>query len=517
MKRLFRGNKSGVVDPLPPPEPTLPPVAPAPSPPPIPQSQTKRSLANTLAPSGDHQNPLFHYDHRPKQGDVTPFPMEMGRDAVPNGHPETGGYPGGGSASYTPNGSMLPPPMPQQPSTLKKSKGKDKGMVYSTTAPSLLEIQQMQAENHPDMERDSRRDQWLATQRSPPPLPPPPPVKRQSLGGADGYGMGSSPEGWSVISGNITPGGVPPSSPSNNSTPTIQGNPALFLPPGARPPSPTSQMRPGTPTRPAYANSQSSYSTSHTASYAPHGPNGPIPEMDPFTSPIRVSRDRGYSSASGSLRSDHDGPISNLGHPPVQKLSKPPPHIPQGRSPLANSYPSPPPPNDPSSFPQAHPYKPPSSSPQRPPSHLPFPPQQYAPPTDQMAAIRIEGPTPSEQDPPPKDRDTSKEGKERKKFWGVGWGDKRDRSDRDRNRASGGADHDAASRFVESFPGSEPGSQQHSSQGHGDNGPEEAVKSTKVLGVDLGMFKGKDKANVSQMETVSAAISTYSIRCPSLG
>ncbi|ORX33522.1 hypothetical protein BD324DRAFT_639653 [Kockovaella imperatae] len=347
MKRLFK-SKPGI-DPLPPPPPSPPPTNhySSPPPPPLQPSQQpslatappqsnhapKRSIGNPFLPDRDGHHMINHgfLDSRPKHG-VTPFPVDLGTNR-PTG------------------------------------KGKDRSMPNSHTAPSLLEIQQMQAHAQ-EQERDSRRDQWLASQR----------ISPQE----EGSWVGSPPQG-------------------------------LYLPPGARPPSPQQHTLPrsSTPTRP-YAPSQSSYSTSH----GQHG----VEPMEQFQSPNTRNRDRGYSAGSNSQRSDHEH--ANYPAPP-----------PVMRSPLANNAYSSPEMTD-APFPQAHPFSPPFAQ---------------APLEEQIASIRIEAPTPDEV-----------HGKEKKKFWGMSNLWERERKDRSRPMTP-----DEGSRFVENFQDapSSHGHDEHRSRG----------------------------------------------------
>ena len=307
MKRFFRTSKFGV-DPLPPPQPAQP------EPPQLQQQLQGLAVVEAKHPKssfvpGEQLESKMRFSNHPKggsgggtTGSVTPFPIEIGREQ----------------------------PAPQM-------KGKEKN-----TARSLMEIQQLQGQS--DV---SRRDEWVQTQRKPERGPRP--AQTEMI-------IGGAPDDWSgknerskASDGHDPPLFLPPApnlhnvapmanhSLINGSTPT-PSQPALFLPPGARPSSSPTALRPGTPTRPSYTES-----LGHSQSSILTSP-GPGPPLEPYPpSSMTGSRDRGYSSASASAReSDLDSsahghvsapvPLSNGKHP---KQSFPPAPV---RSPLANSY-----------------------------------------------------------------------------------------------------------------------------------------------------------------------------------
>ena len=203
------------------------------------------------------------------------------------------------------------------------------------------------------------------------------------------------------------------------------------------------------------------------------------------------TRDRGYSSASGSLRgSDHEGSVHGHG-PPV-------------RSPLANTYNSPEIPQ--SAFPQPHPFSPPPgslpghsnlASLPPPPNHSAAVPSQAPPPlsqpdpgivslNEQMGAVRVEGPTPEEGQ------------KEKKKFWGMSKPWERERKDRSRPLTP-----EEGSRFVENLTEDQP-----STLGHEESRPH------RVMGMDLGVFRGRENGRdqISSVENVTSAIREYPLQ-----
>ena len=430
MKRLFRTSKSGV-DPLP-------------SPPPAPLVQpqlqngppSKRSMANVLGPPGDNLHPQqpmpnhHHHDHKPRQGSVTPFPVDLGRD----------------------------PPQPPQPPTHSKSvsrKTKDKSST--STAPSLLEIQQIQAQV--DRDREMRRDEWLAAQRAAnaPSRPSPSPARA--------FENAPSPDGWTVVSNDPTP-----SHPSPASTATQ----TLYLPPGARPPSPPAQFRPATPTRPRIPSMGHSQTSLKSAGY---------PDMDPYVnSTPRAGRERGYSSASGSgrgsdLESSAHGHGSSL--PPITSKHSQPHTI---RSPLSNPFATPDPLNsmaNPVSYP-AHPFA----------TAQPVMPIERSL-VEEMSAIRVEGPTPEEV---PKDTLA----KEKKKFWGRAWPDKKEKGRMDRSPARD-------PRPSQEWSNGDVASMPPSSHGHGASDDES--HRGKIMGLDF--ITLKKESNPSQVESVTTAIRKF--------
>ena len=519
MKRLFRTSKAGTVDPLPPPAPHS-----TQSPPTLQQQQQhqqqqqqqqqqqpmaprpagKKAMAGMAGMFGGndgrdgrdgrdgaeaHGHGAGHHHHqfesKPRQGNVTPFPLDMGRDAL-----------GPGST-----------PAPHPPAV--KSKGREKAMSISSP-PSLLELQQMQAQSAQPTEIDMRRDEWLASQQkqqrqaTPPtgypraqsPLHPiiPPPRQRRP------YDNTPSPDGWVNVNG-PGPGQIQPSSlgqsPSNGSTPTIQQS-QLYLPPGARPPSP--QVRPGTPTRPGYPSSLGHHSQS-SLQYA---------EMDPYTtnSAPRVGRDRGYSSASGSMRgSDHES--SAHGHlareqatsPLPQKMSVPKSSQPMAsRSPLSHHY----------AMPAMSDSSTPYASNPPPPLSYPVPHQAYAPMVQEMSAIRIEGPSPEIEMP----RDAGGKDKEKKKFWGMGmdWGKKDGEKEKEKH---GRKKLDRPSMDEPRRSGERHRGEDKSSTGHGHSTEEEGGHRGRMLGLDIGgRLRDSHHPPPNASDNVTSAIRELSLMSP---
>lgn len=226
----------------------------------------------------------------------------------------------------------------------------------------------------------------LGRDREPSGQPPPPPSKKKDKHGSGGTkvptlldmqhqqmaaGTGPNSAGdWRNSNGYYE------STTPNSSYP--------YLPPGARPPSPPAPFRPGTPTRNPYSNAPSQSSQTSM-----HHPDDSTPRMP-------AGRDRGYSSAS-------------------EQESVPLPKMYPVKSPLAfpdqgNMDTRPPPPH-----------------------HLPAP--HLTPQPHQHAAYQ---PSPIQAPYPPPNDDNQRsfmpeEPKERKKFWGVAWGEKKDK-DKDRER-----------------------------------------------------------------------------------
>lgn len=354
MKRLFRTSKS-TIDPLPPPTPPASDYAP--------QYQQQQQLAPQAGsgPKKSGSARLEGHGHTPAESlggggknwfggisapSVTPFPVDVGH---------------GG-------------PMRRLSRKEKKERG---------SAPSMLEIQQMQQQSPAVLQKP----------------PPPPPPKMESTIHHNPQSrfyeteLASPDSSWTVLppqqarhqpspdhysSRTHTPPLPVPSAPalqsgggSGISSPNAQ---QLYLPPGARPPTPPAALRPATPN---YISPMGQSEASlHSQQYEE-----------------RRTRDRGYSSASGSMRgSDVESSTGHGGPKPVKVAPVQP-----MRSPLANSYASPP------AFPTPQP-------------HFQPPPAQYAPEQDirNMAISQ-------QYDEPPK---------EKKKFWGMDmdWAKKKDKA-----------------------------------------------------------------------------------------
>jgi len=160
-----------------------------------------------------------------------------------------------------------------------------------------------------------------------------------------------------------------------------------YLPPGARPPSPSPGSRADTPSRYPYTTTPSQ--GSQTSVHRDETPRPPV---------ATGGRDRGYSSAS-----DYEPPV------PLPKMHP-------VRSPLAY----PPPPEQYAASHGGHP---------RPPSSQAF--QQYQPPHETTWAPATSYDTQRNEEP---------REKEKKKFWGVAWGEKKDKDhkykERDRDHLS---------------------------------------------------------------------------------
>ena len=395
-----------------------------------------------------HHPPSRLGSHPP--GSVTPFPIDAGRSPPP------------------------PPPPPK--------KSKENG-----TAPSLLEIQQMQGQ----AKDVSRRDEWVQAQRQPgrsnrqshqEPSPTaggdfPPPSRQMAINGPD------PPHGSVAPSQPIAP-----SSSALNASNLSPSQAPLYLPPGARPASPPSQLRPASVTRPSYHSHPAHSQTSiMTASTDPHGVNGD----DAYNkTPKAAGRDRGYSSASASGRG---GELDAQAQPhiPNGKLPRSPQPPSSTRSPLANSvaqvdthHPLPAPPHiyasAPPPFPVPHP-TPPSSH----------------PPVEEMLGLNI----PNGVDRREADYDMSRANdKEKKKFWG-GWGGNKAKErgrDAENNYGSSRPSMDEGRRSVEMWR--EADNAKPSSHGHGEDDHR-----GRLLGIDLG--RGRD--GPAQLETVTGAIRAW--------
>lgn len=342
----------------------------------------------------DHE-PKMRFGSHPPKGGVTPFPIDLGRERERE--------------------RELPPP----PNQKLEKKGKEKN-----APPSLLEIQQMQ-----DQKDMSRRDEWIQSQRQP--TRPPRPPQHENLDGADGRAGYTHPKqtnarhmnsnGVDLPYGSTPPGGTPvtpvsvviPSPTKQSPSKPTQG--ALYLPPGARSPSTPPLNRPGTPTRPSYPSSHGHSQNSENTSTAPY--SAPLGEVEPHPAP-RAARERGLSSA--SRVSDPEIHPPSAIPPPNGKLQKQPPQSQAFRSPLANPYASQL--DGHLNLPAVHPHPQLVSE-----APLPSIPNSLYP-VDEMKGMKLSnGPDRRETDVDlPKASD-----KEKKKFWGMGWGDKKDKG-RDR-------------------------------------------------------------------------------------
>ena len=381
--------------------------------------------------------------------------------------------------------------MPMQSPPPGQSKVKRKvSKRHAASPPSLLEIQQIRAGQH---EPDSRRDDWLSSQH------------RSSHGdlvsrGRDGGGA-SPDEGWSLVNGHEA------ASHGTNIPPSQQNN--LYLPPGARPPSPARQRsNSGTPSRNHYPSSVTHSQSSIQNHNAQNGYN----DIDPYaqSAPRVNGRERGYSSASGSLRSDHESSGQSHGHHTgylqninMMPVPKPAPPV-SARSPLINAYNTgqlagSPPPNS-TTYGQygQHPFgttSPGQAQPQLLAQAQPQPP--YPPLVSEMHQMKLERPE-DQQEEPVKD----KEGKEKKRFWGRIGGDKKDKKNKeatsdwtvttDQSRPSGDWGRE-----------SETASMPPSSHGHGIVLNEEE---TRYKAPALGLEVGQRMPNPSQVDNVTAAI-----------
>ncbi|WWC87356.1 uncharacterized protein L201_002245 [Kwoniella dendrophila CBS 6074] len=503
MKRLFRTSKSPVVDPL-------PPSTGIPSQPP----------SGTSTPTNhnhhEHRWPFGGHSHQPE---VTPFPIDAGRETVPGGT----------------HSQVVPPPP-------NGKKGKERGPSGGSHpgAPSLLEIQQMQ-------ERDQSRR--VPSNQIPPPLQQQQQQQQQQRQ-SRGYGGISAQDQWPINSppNNTIPVPSPnnvydpsydssmteplaipnaafaSSSPSSthNSPSSATTQTALYLPPGARPATPPS-MRPPYPPGPGSArHSQSSLNSMSTTHYGNHiGEAGDIISVPPNTS----GRERGHSivSATGSLsnRSDHESvhtgstytqhnnnnnsnnypyPINSatVTQPPTSalqqsKLQKPQQPNQAIRSPLANTYPMP----DVTSFPSPHPY---TVTPSQPLSSQ----QSIDQPTNAYAASARTEEMPNTVNLSRRGSQMDGHGQKEKKrgFLGMGWG-----KGKDKRESNAGLDakpiHEEPRKSYDGWRGGESESQPSSTHGHSTSHSHEYDEPPRgrLLGLDFGGDGRKKDQKETQTQT----------------
>ncbi|KIR27383.1 hypothetical protein I307_05570 [Cryptococcus deuterogattii 99/473] len=363
MKRIFRSTKSPI-DPLPPPQQPSNISNPS-SGRSTPHHQGARSItalfgggdSNDNSPGHEHKWGFSLHHH----SEVTPFPAEVGADAVP------------------PPGS---------------AKRKDK----SITAPSLLEIKQMQ-------EKGTQAEE--ARRRAPSQPIPPPLQQTQRL--SKGYQSSPSPDEWQSVPSQMqnhnggydtyaqplpVPNASFSQSPTNSNSSTTSGSAhnTIFLPPGARPPTPPS-ARPPYPLHMRFSQSNLHNSTT------------PGNEEE---AAVKSGRERGHSSPASAVAV---APQSDQNYSKLTKAT---------RSPLSHAYATVDLP-DPPTFPSPKPYTPGISTPtpnnysrrgSSPVEGLPnpFSPIENIPigPNNEVHTI----PNPRDEHPP--------ELKEKKRFWGMG-------------------------------------------------------------------------------------------------
>nr|XP_019047665.1 hypothetical protein I302_04281 [Kwoniella bestiolae CBS 10118]OCF26595.1 hypothetical protein I302_04281 [Kwoniella bestiolae CBS 10118] len=490
MKRLFRTSKSPVVDPLPPPAAASTPGSGASTP-----THVEHSLHRNFESISQH-----HHEHRwpfghSHQPEVTPFPMDAGREA------------------YNANQSLPPPPAPVSSGRKGKERGPSGGS--NPGIPSLLEIQEREREQ---AMRSASRQQQPQQQ---------PQLQRQSKG----YGGSSgapSPDGWTMISPSAN--NVPIPSPGNDQTyhasmnmaeplaipnaafasstpPSSNASPssasthtALYLPPGARPATPPS-MRPPYP--PPTGSARHSQSTSNTGSLSTRS------EHDTINTNFTYTHNNPYQNNNAMMNQPVTSP-----NQPSTKLQKQPP-IQAVRSPLANSYPSP----ELTSFPSPHPYT--ASNAQ------PFPPSSAPPSSNDHSSLPNQNSFVARTEEIPHAVNLSRRGsqmdgpgqKEKKRgFLGMGWGKGKDKDKDKKDGAGPGLDvnkplmeeprrsfdgwrNQAQSAESESLPSSTHG---HSTT-HGHD-QEEPIRG-RILGLDFGGGdKKKDKERDQQNKDVGSAI-----------
>ncbi|WVR04273.1 hypothetical protein IAU60_001273 [Kwoniella sp. DSM 27419] len=494
MKRLFRNSKSPVVDPLP-----APPLS-APA-------------SGTSTPASHHHEPHSRWFGLSHQSEVTPYPVDAGREPAASS----------GGQKQTP---------PQVPSSGRKGKERVSSGQGGHHAPSLLEIQQMQ-----DREQAMRPGPSTPSRQHPVPQP------RRSRGDSNPPRQGA-PDGWPTSSNGFDPPyrsstdtdplPIPqaafvgsPNQPSSHSP--SSATTALYLPPGARPATPPSVARP------PYASTNSRHSQSSLNSLTgPQYGNSGRPNDDMYNmAPQPIGgRERGHSiaSATGSVsaRSDHEsnlsashahGPFpsntSNNGHAGASpsKLQKPMqlPH--PSRSPLVNSYNPMPDPSSYTAFPAPRPY----SQTQAPPVITQSNPTPTSETTSNPFAASLDE-TPSMQQSNAvnlaRRGSQADHGKEKKRgFWGMNWSKGKDK-DKDKERREGFAgieewprqSMEDPDRSMEAWRADE--SQPSSTQGHSmSHGHEhEEVPRGRLLGLDFGGGKKEKDQHPHQANDVTSAI-----------
>ena len=363
MKRLFRSSKPSI-DPLYPPAPEPDFLAQAPPP------QPRRSMADMMGMSRDRERD----DPRRTRGDETPPTREWdARDHKEHKHRSKG------------KNTVTPFPIDVGLGNDPAMSGK-RASHRDVVVPSLGEMQAAQragtvdgySPHMPSSHAPVQSPKRSAGSMGPPPIPAPPNGQRISRGYAPPRDGAPSPDGWTMVSqppSRQSTGEQLPLPPSFGSSPQqiSPQSPAYYLPPGARPPSPQHLSHPPPVTTSPKRHPQ----RSNTPATHPQNSARMSQSSLGHEEPLRT-RDRGYSSASNSIRgSDQE---SSLGHAPP--LPPPPANarLPKSsKSPLANAYDS--------SFtmPQPHPYA--AAAP--------------PPPTAEVAGLHLDEPT-----------------KEKKSFWG---------------------------------------------------------------------------------------------------
>ncbi|OXG10852.1 hypothetical protein C361_06890 [Cryptococcus neoformans Tu259-1] len=366
MKRIFRSTKSPI-DPLPPPQQPSN-VSNPPSGRSTPHHQGARSIT-ALFGGGDNNENSSSHDYKwgfslHHHSEVTPFPAEVRADVVP-------------------------PPV--------STKRKDK----SITAPSLLEIKQMQ-EKEAQTEESRRR---VPSQSA----PPPPLQSPQRL--SKGYQSSPLPDGWQGVPAQdedcsyetyaqplLVPNASFSQSPTNSNSSLTSGatHHTVFLPPGARAPTPPS-TRPPYPLHMRY--SQSSLHNSSTS-------------VNKDEAAIKSGRERGYSSPASAVAVT---PRNDQNY--SSKLTK------ATRSPLSNAYGPPVDLPDLPTFPLPKPYTQgistlaPSHYSHRGPSPVENLPNALSPTENIVVGLNNEAPTIPN---PREEHQHPPELKEKKRFWGMG-------------------------------------------------------------------------------------------------
>ncbi|WWD21898.1 hypothetical protein CI109_106386 [Kwoniella shandongensis] len=426
MKRLFRNSKTPIVDPLPPPPSTssTPPSG----------SSTPHGINKSLSSffngggaagggGGDADSTASH-EHKWAMGahrhhnEVTPFPVDVGRDQQQSAGMITHGGKGKKGKERNLSGGGAPPSMLEIQQQMRE---RDEAALRSQIPPPAQNGRRLSRAQAPNVMPDGRNAQPISI--NPSSFPP-----------GNEYDPVYSSQPLPIPNASFAQSATSPSSASPSSA--ISAHTTLFLPPGARPPTPPSS-------HPSYPQSmRRSHSSLQATINAPYGTSvGNNNEVDMS----RVGgRDRGYSSASamsvsgnGSNRSEHDlggsvhqhqlpaPPHSTVPLSPNNNLSLPPLPLQPSRSPLSNSYPIP---EQITSFPAPRPYNY-SGQPAVAPHSIDLSTNLYSPGEEMPASHQRSG-----------EVDHSKEhGKEKKRFWGMGWGDKKGKGkDKDRDRKEDG-------------------------------------------------------------------------------
>lgn len=216
--------------------------------------------------------------------------------------------------------------------------------------------------------------------------------------------------------------------------------------------------------------------------------------------------------------SDHEGSSHSHGGSKLQKPAQPHSQYHYGsRSPLSNSYASPDPnvPMDTSAqlrYPtQAFP------TPQIPPPSHTIP---YDPMTEQMSAVRIEGPTPdADQHDAYSSGQHGGKDKEKKKFWGMNMGMSKEKTGHKKDKEKLARSHDEPRQSSDwsrqQYDGDSSVPASNHSHGHGNLVEEEhsyRAGAARMLGLDFGGGQKKEHGHAAQVDSVTSAIREWDCR-----